>query len=182
MSEHTSTDPQDTPEVDAEDTPQKPLRFAEQVEALEAELAAANEKAEHNWDKAVRAVAELENTRKRAEKDVQDAYKYSIERFAKALLPILDSLEQALAIEATPESEAIKTGIELTHKMFLDTLEKFNLSKIHPLGEAFDPEHHEAMSMIPAEDAESNTIIQVFQAGYLLNGRLVRPARVIVAQ
>lgn len=159
------------------------LRFEEQVENLQKELDAASKKAEENWDKALRAVAELENVKRRAEKDVMNAHKFALEKFAKELLPVLDSMEKALEIEGEhAEVKKLHEGVELTLKMFLASVKKFGLEQINPVGEPFDPNHHEAMSMVPVPDAKSQTVIDVLQRGYSLNGRLVRPARVIVAQ
>ena len=173
-----------TSDVEQEsDAPKGGLRFAEQIEALEKSLAETQEKAELNWDKALRAVAELENTKRRAEKDVENAHKFALDKFAKALLPVVDSLEKALEINSdSADVKAMREGVDMTHKMFVDTVEKFGLSLPHPLGEVFDPEHHEAMAMIDHPDAEPNTVVDVFQRGCLLNGRLVRPARVVVAK
>lgn len=161
------------------------LRFAEKVEALEKALAEANSKAEENWDKALRTIAELENVKRRAEKDVSNAHKFALENFAKGLLPVVDSLEQALAQEvevAEEQIQAMQSGIELTRKMFIDTLEKFGLEQINPQGEAFDPERHEAMSVVEVADAKPDTVVQVYRPGYLLHGRVVRPAMVVVAK
>lgn len=165
-----------------------PVRFAEKVEQLQKELEAANakvekaeEKAQENWDKALRTLAEIENIRKRAEQDVEKAHKFAVEKFANGLLPVIDSLEKALEVSAeTAEVQAMRSGIELTIKMFVDTVAKYGLVQINPVGEAFDPEVHEAMSMIEDPNYESNVVIQVYQTGYTLNGRLVRPARVVV--
>ncbi len=152
--------------------------------ALEAKLTEAEAKAHENWDKALRAASELENYRNRAEREVGNARKFSIERFAGDLLPVIDSLEQALS--ATEKgSEALvhmREGVELTLKMFQDALAKFSVESIDPAGELFDPGLHEAMSMLPAADAEPNTVLQVLQKGYKLHDRVLRPARVIVAK
>ncbi len=164
-------------------------QMTERLEQLETELAHAKAKADENWDKALRAGAELENVKRRASLDVANAHKYSIERFAQSLLPVIDSLEQAMALTLNTEAEpsrshiqAMLAGIELTRKLFLDSMEKFGLTQIDPKGEVFNPESHEAMSMIPQEGAESNVVLQVFQRGYVLNGRVIRPARVIISQ
>ena len=154
-----------------------------ELEEAQVELALANKTAEDNLDKAMRASAELENVRRRAEKDVIGAHKYALEKFVKELLPVIDSLEKALEIDAEHEGlKAMQDGVELTHKLFLDVIKKFGLEQLDPLDDKFDPELHEAMSMVPHPEAKSQTIIEVFQKGYLLNGRVVRPARVIVAK
>lgn len=150
--------------------------------ALEEKLTAAEQQAHDNWDKAMRAVSELENIRKRTERDIANAHKFSIEKFAKELLPIMDSLEQAIAIPAEDAGQAMLEGVDLTMKMFLSTLEKFNIKQLDPVGETFDPNLHEAMSMQEDPDAEPNSVIMVFQKGYLLHDRVIRPARVVVAK
>jgi len=159
-----------------------PLKFDEQIKALEGELESAKQKSDENWDKALRAVAELENTKRRAERDVQNAHKFALERFAKDLLPVIDSLEKALEASQEDSFKVLREGTELTLKMFLDVVAKHGLTQIYPEGEPFNPEQHEAMTMQPGTDAEPNTVVAVIQRGYLLNGRLVRPARVVVAQ
>lgn len=153
------------------------------LETLQHALETANKKAEENWDKALRATAELENVKRRAEKDVTSAHKYALEKFAKDLLPVLDSLEKAQEIEAdAAHVKAMQEGIELTHKLFLDTMKKFGIEQLDPIDDVFNPELHEALSMIPHPEAKSQTIIDVFQKGYTLNGRVIRAAKVVVAQ
>ncbi len=170
-------------EVDAgqvfEDMTEEDRKFAE----LEAELEAARQEAADNKDLALRTKAEAENIRRRAENDVVSARKYAIEKFAVELLAVVDSIEQGLQLKAeSEESKAIQDGMELTLKMTLSTLEKFGIEQLNPLEEVFDPQLHEAMTMVPSPEHESNTVIDVFQKGYTLNGRLIRPARVVVAQ
>lgn len=136
------------------------------------------------WDQMMRLRAEIDNNRKRAERDVENAHKYALKNFTEALLPIIDSMEMgmnaAMAENATLES--IRQGSELTMNMFVQVLEKQGLSQIDPVGEKFDPEQHQAISMVEDEVAEPNTVISVMQKGFLLNDRLVRPAMVIVAK
>lgn len=144
-------------------------------------LAAAQAKAEENWEKYVRAVAELDNVRKRARRDVENAHKYGIERFAGELLAVSDSLEAGLASSESADTQSLIAGSEATLKLFKSTLAKFGVEELDPLGAPFDPQQHEAMTMVPAPGAEPNTVIDVIQKGYSLNGRLIRPARVIVA-
>lgn len=170
-------------EVDAgqvfEDMTEEDRKFAE----LEVELEAARQEAAENKDLALRTKAEAENIRRRAENDVVSARKYAIEKFAVELLAVVDSIEQGLQLKAeSEESKAIQDGMELTLKMTLSTLEKFGIEQLNPLEEVFDPQLHEAMTMVPSPEHESNTVIDVFQKGYTLNGRLIRPARVVVAQ
>jgi molecular chaperone GrpE len=172
--------------TDTNDTSKQaePLLFAEQVEKLKQDLETAKAKADENWDKALRAVAELENNKRRAEKDVSDAHKFAIGRFAESLLPVVDSLEKALEVKAD-DNEAVQNihhGVELTMKMLLDTLKKHGIQQIDPVNENFDPAAHEAMAMQEATGTEPNKVLAVYQKGYLLNGRLIRPARVVVSK
>jgi molecular chaperone GrpE len=140
----------------------------------------AQEKLAQAREQVVRAHAEIENMRRRAEQDVAKAHKFALEKFAKDLLPIIDSLEQALANKT--ENTPVVEGVEMTLQMFKSTLARFNVEQIDPLNEKFDPKLHEAMSMQPNPDVDPNTVIMVIQKGYTLNGRLIRPARVIVSQ
>ncbi len=185
MSKPSSGKDKPTQDKTAEKTDKKKTgpRFEDQIAAVERSLAAAEKKAADNWDKALRAIAELENTKRRAERDVENAHKYALERFAQDLLPVIDSMEKALEVASEhPEVAAMKQGIELTMKMFVDAVKKYGLEQLEPVGEVFDPNHHEAMSMQPNPDLPPNTVMTVFQRGYLLNGRLIRPARVVVVQ
>lgn len=149
---------------------------------LEEKLTLAEQKAHENWEKATRAMAEVENMRRRAERDVANAHKFSLERFANQLLPVVDSLEQAIQLADKVENAGMHEGLELTMKLFLDVLQKNQIEQIDPVGEVFDPQQHEAMSMQVAPDAKPNTVLMVFQKGYKLNDRIIRPARVIVAK
>jgi molecular chaperone GrpE len=148
-----------------------------QVDALTEELAATK-------DQTIRAQAEVQNVRRRAEQDVEKAHKFGQEKLVNDLLPIIDNLERALdTMDA--ENEAFKSvieGVELTLKSFQDTLVRHNIEAVNPVGEPFDPQLHQAMSMVESPDAEPNTVINVFQKGYTLHGRLVRPAMVVVAK
>lgn len=135
-------------------------------------------------DQVLRAQAEAQNTRRRAEKDVESARKYALERFCSELLPVVDNLERALGAADT-EHELIKPiaeGIDLTLKSFVAALEKFQLVQIDPTGEPFDPQFHQAITMVPNPDMEPNTVMDTMQKGFTLNGRLVRPAMVIVSR
>jgi molecular chaperone GrpE len=154
------------------------------IEQLAGQLTEATRKAEEHWDKFVRTQAELENLKRRAEKDVQNAHKFALEKFAKELLTVVDSLELGLqaATGDSPDVQKLREGMELTLKQLLSALEKFNIRVIDPEGEKFNPELHQAMAMQPSETAEPNTVIKVFQKGYLLNERLLRPAMVVIAQ
>jgi len=135
-------------------------------------------------DQALRAQAEVQNAKRRAEQDVEKARKFALEQFAKELLPVVDNLERALE-SASGEDEVIKPiaeGVELTLKSFLGAMEKFNIETVDPQGEPFDPNLHQAMSMIENAEVEPNSVIAVMQKGYTLNGRLVRPAMVMVSK
>lgn len=135
-------------------------------------------------DQAIRAKAEVQNIRRRAEQDVEKAHKFALEKFAKELLPVIDGLEKAVEAEVAAGNEmtTLREGVEMTLSMFLAGVQKFNLEQVDPVGHPFDPSLHEAMSMVPAPDAEPNTVIAAMQKGYTLNGRLVRPAMVVVSK
>lgn len=164
-----------------------PVEAVEQMDydSLMKKLLQAETQAHDNWEKAVRATAETDNVRRRAERDVESAHKYGSEKFITSLLPVVDSLEQALQAAETAATEgntSIKEGIELTLKLFGDAFTKANVERLDPVGEAFDPNKHEAMSMQDAPDAAPGSVLMVFQKGYVLNGRVIRPARVVVAK
>ncbi len=154
------------------------------IESLQKQLAAAEKKAEENWDKAVRTQAEMENLKRRTQKDLDSAHKFALEKFAKELLTVIDSLE--LGIQAatgdSPEVHKLREGSELTIKQFESVFAKFNIEAVDPIGQPFNPELHQAMTMQPSNEAEPNTVLNVFQKGYVLNGRLIRPAMVVVAK
>lgn len=154
---------------------------AEDAEASEDAIAALQAKAEENWNKYVRAVAELENVRKRAARDIENAHKYALERFATDLLAVCDSLEMGLAAEGEASAENLREGSEATLKLLSAVLQRFGVEELDPVGEPFDPSLHEAMTVQPSETAEPGSVLTVFQKGYALNGRLLRPARVVVA-
>lgn len=154
------------------------------IEELKQELTAAEQKAQENWDKAVRTMAEMENLRKRTQKDLEDAHKYALNSFAKELLSVLDSLELGLqaAIGESEEVKKFREGSELTIKQFETVFAKFNVMTVNPVGEPFNAEQHQAVLMQEVEGATPNTVVNVFQKGYTLNGRLLRPAMVVVAK
>lgn len=150
---------------------------------LEKALLEAKTKAEENWSLYLEAKAETENVRKRASRDVESAHKYALDKFIPELLAIKDSLEMGLkAAEDSSEIEKFIEGNNLTLKLFNDTLVKFNVVEVFPHGEAFNPELHQAMTMIPSEEHPANTVVDVIQKGYTLNERLIRPALVVVSQ
>lgn len=149
--------------------------------ALEEKLTLAEQKGHEHWEKSVRALAELDNVRRRAEREVANAHRYGLEKLLTALLPVVDSLEQALQM-AKDSDAAMREGLELTMKLFADVLQKFDVQQIDPINCPFDPQKHEAMSMQEVPGTPPNTVIAVFQKGYTLNDRLIRPARVIVSK
>ncbi len=162
----------------------------EQPEAAEAPvaddpaaaLAAAEAKANENWERYLRAAAEVENVRKRATRDVENAHKFALERFGKELLAVKDSLEMGLAAAANASAESLREGSTATLKLLTSTMERFGIEVVDPEGEPFDPEFHEAISVQPSGDVEPGSVLTVVQKGYSLNGRLLRPAMVIVAE
>ncbi|EKF9754882.1 nucleotide exchange factor GrpE [Vibrio cholerae] len=151
---------------------------------LEAALLVSEERVKEQQDSVLRARAEVENMRRRSEQEVDKARKFALSRFAEELLPVIDNLERAIQA-ADGEVEAIKPlleGVELTHKTFVDTIAKFGLKEINPHGEAFNPEFHQAMSIQESAEHEPNTVMFVMQKGYELNGRVLRPAMVMVSK
>ncbi len=155
-----------------------------QVEALQAALLEAEAKVDAQKDSVIRAKAEADNARKRSIQEVDKARKFALEKFAGELLPVLDNLERALQVP-NADDEAVKpliAGVEMTMKLFLSTIEKFDLNVVDPQGQSFNPDLHQAMAMQPAEGVAPNTVISVMQKGYTLNGRLLRPALVMVSK
>ncbi len=156
----------------------------EELSKLRQALAQAEEKARSHWEQYLRAVAELDNVRKRAQRDIEAANRYGLEKFAAELLPVHDSLELAVqsAEQVEVDMQSLKQGQAATLKLLGKALEKLGVTPVRPLGEPFDPARHEAMLAQESATAEPDTVIQVVQTGYELNGRLLRPARVIVAK
>jgi molecular chaperone GrpE len=154
------------------------------IEALQQQLAKAENQANENWDKVLRIQAEMDNLKRRTQKDLDSAHKFGLEKFAKELLSVIDSLELGLqaATSDVPEVIKLKEGSELTVKQFESVFAEFNIEAIDPIDQPFNPEFHQAMTMMPTADVEPNTVINVMQKGYVLNGRLIRPAMVVVAQ
>lgn len=150
--------------------------------ALEEKLTLAEQKAHENWEKSVRAMAEVDNIRRRAERDVANAHRYSLEKFSNALLPVVDSLEQAIQLADKSANADMYEGLALTMKLFVDVLEKFDVQQLDPINEKFNPQEHEAMAIQESAEVEPNTVLVVFQKGYKLNDRVIRPARVIVSK
>jgi molecular chaperone GrpE len=156
----------------------------ERIAELEAELEAAKGTIDGQKDAVLRARADMENAKRRAEQEVDKARKFALEKFAGELLPVLDNLERAMQV-ADAENEAIKPvieGVDLTLKSFVSTVEKFGMQVLDPQGESFNPELHQAMSMQESSDFAPNTVMAVMQKGYTLNGRLIRPAMVMVSR
>jgi len=152
-------------------------------EELHALLTDARSKADEHWDQCLRLQADIENLRKRNERDLANAHKFALEKIAGELLPVKDSLEMGLAAAAENHDVAkLIEGSELTLKMLGSVLEKFNIKEINPLNEKFNPDYHEAMSVQERNDVGPNTVVAVMQKGYLLNDRLIRPALVMVSK
>ncbi|WP_299774053.1 nucleotide exchange factor GrpE [uncultured Pseudoteredinibacter sp.] len=154
-----------------------PAELVLQIEGLQAEIGKLK-------DQELRTQAEMHNVRRRAEQDVEKAHKFGVEKFVGDMLTVIDNLERALA-SMDAEDEALKAareGIELTLKSMQDGLKRHDVEAVDPAGEPFDPEFHQAMTMVPNPDLEPNTVMDVFQKGYTLHGRLVRPAMVVVAK
>lgn len=158
----------------------------EPIDGVDPALLQAQEEAASFRDLALRAQAEAENIRRRAARDVEQAHKFALEKFAGELLPVLDSIEKAVeaagALTEGEDTKAMAEGVSLCHRLFLDTFGKVGITPIDPHGEPFDPEQHQAMAMIEAPDAAPNSVVDVLQKGYSLNGRLLRAAMVVVAK
>jgi molecular chaperone GrpE len=155
------------------------------LEQLQLELAAAQAALAEEHDRLLRSKAELENIRKRGILDVENAHKYAIEKLARELVHVVDSLDKGL--EAAEQSDAqhvasMKEGLVLTHKLLISTLDKFHIKQIDPQGETFDPKQHEALTTQPTDEMEPNKVLMVVQKGFLIHDRVLRPARVIVAK
>jgi molecular chaperone GrpE len=157
---------------------------AEGETELHALLEDARTKADEHWNQCLRLQAEVENLRKRAQRDLENAHKFGLEKFAVDLLPVKDSLEMGInaAEGESVDPVKLKEGTSLTLKMLADVMERFAIVEIDPLGQRFNPEFHEAISIQERTDVEPNTVVTVIQKGYTLNDRLIRPAMVIVAQ
>jgi len=149
------------------------------ITQLEQQLAKAN-------DDMLRAAAEVQNLRRRTEQDIEKAHKFALERFAGDLLAVVDSLERGLEltrdVEDNPTAKSVREGLELTFKLLIDTLNRYQITVVDPLNQQFNPELHQAMSMREDLEHEPNTVLEVFQKGYTLNERLLRPAMVVVSK
>ncbi len=177
--------------ITADNAPEEALDADEQaegealtVEELTKRLASAEKKATENWDQLLRTKAEMENIRRRGQKDLENAHKFALDKFVAEMLSVKDSLE--MGIDATQQEnanlESLSEGSKMTLSMLSGVFEKFNVIELNPMGEKFNAEHHQAMSMQPSDDFEPNTVMAVMQKGYLLNDRLVRPAMVMVSK
>jgi molecular chaperone GrpE len=192
MSEQTNTEQQnktveemletlDEQEAQAEAAEVSP---EEEIAGLYAELEAAKQTIKDQQDSVLRAAADVENMRRRAAQDVEKAHKFALEKFANELLPVIDNLERAIEF-SDKENEALKPvieGISMTHKSFVDAVAKFGVEIVNPQGQPFNPELHQAMAMQPSNDVSPNTVLAVMQKGFTLNGRLLRPAMVMVSK
>ena len=178
-----SGQPEERPDVEPEEPGQETAKSETPASKGEAgpTLEELQAKVDENWDLYLRAAAEIENVRKRATRDVERARKYALENFSRELLDVKDSLEMGIAAAENADAESLLEGSQATLKVLAGTLERFGIEEVDPEGEPFDPELHEAMTMQPSSDVEPGSVLTVIQKGYTLNGRLLRPARVIVA-
>ena len=171
---------------EALETEQSPIEG--EAPEVEGDLVQLQTELEAAKDQVLRAQAEMQNLRRRAERDVENAHKYALDKFVGELLPVVDNLERTIQTmndndnDNNDNFEVLSEGIELTLKSFQDVLARFKVEAVDPKGEVFNPEFHQAMSMVEMPDQAPNTVVDVFQKGYTLNGRLVRPAMVVVAK
>lgn len=154
------------------------------IEDPAALLEDARNKADEHWNELLRAKAEMENLRRRQARDLENAHKHALDKFVAELLPIYDSMEFGLNAAKSDDAsiETVQEGLEMTMKMFLSSISKFGLEQVNPEGQTFDPELHQAMAMQEVEGVEANQVLTVAQKGYQFNGRLLRPAMVVVSQ
>lgn len=169
-------------QADSQTAAEQAPEASESPEAgLQEQLDAALKKADKNYELYMRSQAELENTKRRADKNVENAHKFALEKFSLELLAVKDSLELGLNADDI-DANKLKEGTELTLKMLTQVMEKFSIYAVDPLGETFDPNLHQAMSMQESTEYEPNTVMAVMQKGYVLNDRLLRPAMVMVSK
>ena len=171
-------------EVAADDTGLADEDGVESADAEDGDSASLETQVEELKEALIRSQADLQNVRRRAERDVENAHKYAVEKFVKDLLAVLDSMDRALELAETTEGfdAAMLEGTQMTHKLLLDTAAKHGVEPINPVGEAFDPQEHQAMSMVESADHEPNTVMAVMQKGYKLEGRVIRAAMVMVTK
>lgn len=163
-------------------TPESAPQADPALEALRAELAAAESRAKESQELYLRTLAEMENVRKRAQRDVEAANRYGLERFAQELLPVKDGLDLAVENAGRADARSLAEGQRATQQLLDKAFGRLQIAELNPVGEPFDPALHEAMLMQESATAEPNSVLSVVQRGYSLNGRLLRPARVIVAK
>ena len=170
--------------AEAEGEAAAPSTEEQAVEQLARQLEAARAKADEHWDQLVRTKAQMDNLSKRHQRELENAHKYGLDKFVGELLGVWDSLElgHAAAQDENADVSKLLEGTELTLKMMSDAMSKLGVEQLDPLNEPFNPELHQAMSMQPRDDVPANTVVAVIQKGYTLNGRLVRPAMVMVSQ
>jgi molecular chaperone GrpE len=194
----TSENNQDAPQQTDEQENLQPENTSEDMQAeeaaadstkndeqdLHAELAKAQGTIKEYWDQIMRLNAEIENNRKRAQRDIENAHKFAVKNFVESLLPVTDSMEMGMAATQNENAtlESIREGMNLTLEMFAQMMQKNGIQAIDPQGEKFNPEHHQAMTMQESDEVEANTVLTVMQKGYLLNERLIRPAMVVVSK
>ena len=178
-----STDPQQSP-ADAPEQTAQTDNGEVSIETLQAQLATLAAGYESAKEQALRAQADAQNARRRAEQDIEKAHKFGLEKMVNDLLPVVDNMERALSTIDTGNEvfAGIAEGIQLTHKSFVDALARHQVVVVDPQGEPFDPNFHKAVSAVPNPDVEPNTVLNCFQKGYTLYGRLVRPAMVVVSK
>jgi molecular chaperone GrpE len=182
-----ASETQDDPsndEVAADDTDLTDEDVVESADTEDGDSASLETQVEELKEALIRSQADLQNVRRRAERDVENAHKYAVEKFVKDLLAVLDSMDRALELAETTEGfdAAMLEGTQMTHKLLLDTAAKHGVEPINPVGEAFDPQEHQAMSMVESADHEPNTVMAVMQKGYKLEGRVIRAAMVMVTK
>lgn len=170
------------PLLENEDGQESELLDHPSYKELQKQLTQAEEKANQSWERMLRMQADMENTQRRVERDIANAHKFALEKFVSELLPVIDGLERAIAAHAEDDASqgSLLDGVQMTLKMFSTALEKFNVQQINPLGQPFNPEHHQAISTQEDPHQKPNTVLNVLQKGYLLNNRLIRPALVVV--
>jgi molecular chaperone GrpE len=161
--------------------PAEPAAQASDLASLQESVSQAEAMARENWNKYLRAVAELENVRKRASRDIEQARRFGVERLAGELLPVLDSLEMGLEAGTNASAESLLEGKRATLRLLRSALERFGVEEVAPVGQPFDPQLHEAISIQPVAGQAPGAVVAVVQKGYQLNGRLLRPARVVVS-
>jgi len=184
--ETTETDAPQAAEGAAENAEQEPgeATAGDDIDGLKQQLADANAEVQNNRDALLRMRADMENMRKRQARELENAHKYGLDKMAMELLPVRDTLELGVAAAQADEAELgkIVEGTELTLKMLTQSLEKFNIVEVDPVGEKFDPDLHQAISVQEGTDKPANTVLNVMQKGYTLNERLLRPAMVVIAK